>query len=900
MFSDRLKNVKRALRDWSSKKFKTLDDEIEAYKREAMEWELKAESTNLMEQDRDRWLECRRHWVEKENIKSNTLKQKARLKWALEGNENSKFFHAAIRRKNSKSNFSGVNINGTWCEDPMVVKEAVFGHFQKIYSANKSVRPSFRSFFAVTSVSWAGLNKNIDQVFGPIGPGVSSPATGSMSKNDLPDSLAFHVGGPPATAVFGPNLHANEAFSDCFRLTQEEANNLELQFDEEEIWDALKNCASNKAPGPDDFNMSCNSSFITLVPKIANPVSLNEYRPISLIGSFYKIIAKILFNRIKKVVPNLISFEQSAFIKGRNIIDGVLVANESIEFLKNKHLKSMVFKVGFEKAFDSINWEFLDEMMVLMGVGAKWRKWIASCLNSASISVLVNGSPTKEFKLGKGVRQGDPLSPFLFIIVAEGLNWLAKSAVSKNLFEGIEIGHDKVRISHLQYADDTIFLGKWSFENIENLMKLLKCYEFSSGLKVNYGKSNLFRVCVDKNEVDLMASLFGCKTGSFPMTYLGLPIGANMKKLVNWKPVIEKFEKRLSDWKARTISFGGRLTLVNAVLNSLPLYFFLALPCPALRAQKTRVSLIGKWWWRFLTETTSLWVKVIKNIYGDSRLLFSGGNNVSNNSLWSNIVKAGFEINNMGVEFTSSFERKIGNGCKTRFWEDVWLKDKPLKEIFKRLVRLESNPLALVSNRLLYDLGPGSTIACWEWSRSLAGRTKDELDELMGLVTAITINPEKEDTFSWKLSGNGLFSTKKLTKLIMSRTYGTNGATSATMKNNYVPKKMEVFVWRARKERLPVLSELDKRGVDVHSTLCPLCGNEIESVNHALLSCEHVRIIWKKVREWWGLDSANLSFDNLLRGFFPTSCSDLGSILWQAVEWVSCYLIWRNRNQCPS
>ncbi|XP_071713545.1 uncharacterized protein [Rutidosis leptorrhynchoides] len=102
MFRDMLKNVKRALRDWSSKKSGTLDDEIESYKREAMEWELKADSTNLTEQDRDRWLECRRHWVEKENIKSNMLKQKARLKWALEGDEHSKFFHASIRRKNSK------------------------------------------------------------------------------------------------------------------------------------------------------------------------------------------------------------------------------------------------------------------------------------------------------------------------------------------------------------------------------------------------------------------------------------------------------------------------------------------------------------------------------------------------------------------------------------------------------------------------------------------------------------------------------------------------------------------------------------------------------------------------------------------------------------------------------
>ncbi|XP_071714035.1 uncharacterized protein [Rutidosis leptorrhynchoides] len=119
----------------------------------------------------------------------------------------------------------------------------------------------------------------------------------------------------------------------------------------------------------------------------------------------------------------------------------------------------------------------------------------------------------------------------------------------------------------------------------------------------------------------------------------------------------------------------------------------------------------------------------------------------------------------------------------------------------------------------------------------------------------------------------------------------------ASMKNNFVPKKVEIFVWRAKRERIPVLSELDKRGIDLHSTLCPLCESHVESISHALLSCEHAREIWRKTREWWGFDSANLAFDNFLCGLAPSSCSELGVKVWQAVEWITCYLIWRNRNQ---
>ncbi|XP_071687047.1 uncharacterized protein [Rutidosis leptorrhynchoides] len=168
------------------------------------------------------------------------------------------------------------------------------------------------------------------------------------------------------------------------------------------------------------------------------------------------------------------------------------------------------------------------EMMKLMGFGEKWRKWMFACLSSASISILVNGSPTSEFKLERGVRQDDPLSPFLFIIAAEGLNWLTKAAVRSNLFSGVEVGRDNIPISHLQYADDTIFF-----------------------------------------------------VGTFPYIYLGLPVGANMNKKTNWKPVLDKFEKRLADWKARAMSFGGRLTLVNSILNSLPLYYFSLFRAPS-------------------------------------------------------------------------------------------------------------------------------------------------------------------------------------------------------------------------------------------------------------------------------------------------------------------------------
>ena len=130
----------------------------------------------------------------------------------------------------------------------------------------------------------------------------------------------------------------------------------------------------------------------------------------------------------------------NAFIKGRYILDGVLIANETMSYLKRTKEKCLIFKVDFEKAYDSINWKFLMSIMKKMGFGDKWCKWVETCLKSSSTSVLVNGSPSEEFGVERGVRQGDPLSPFLFILAAEGLNAIVNEAVEKGIFRGVKLG----------------------------------------------------------------------------------------------------------------------------------------------------------------------------------------------------------------------------------------------------------------------------------------------------------------------------------------------------------------------------------------------------------------------------------------------------------------------------
>ncbi|GJT43501.1 transposon TX1 [Tanacetum coccineum] len=174
----------------------------------------------------------------------------------------------------------------------------------------------------------------------------------------------------------------------------------------------------------------------------------------------------------------------------------------------------------------------------LMGFGEKWCKWVDVCLRSTSMSILVNGSPSEEFELGMGVRQGDPLSPFLFILAAEGLNAIVNVAATKDIFRGVKVGINNIMVLHLQQANDTIFFGEWNKENAKSLMCILKCFEKVFGLRVNYNKSKLYGIGVNEMELVDMARWMGCSIREFPFTYLGLPIGENIRRKNAWNPVV--------------------------------------------------------------------------------------------------------------------------------------------------------------------------------------------------------------------------------------------------------------------------------------------------------------------------------------------------------------------------
>jgi len=307
-------------------------------------------------------------------------------------------------------------------------------------------------------------------------------------------------------------------------------------------------------------------------------------------------------------MPLIIDECQSAFICDRGLLDSVVMANEVLEEIKRKRKSGVCFKVDFEKAYDSVRWNFLFDMLQRLGFQEKWIVWVKGCLVSSSVSVLVNGSPTEEFKPSRGLRQGDPMAPFLFLVVAEGLAGLVRQALRMDALRGIKVGRNNVECCLLQFADDTLFMCEDSFDSIFAIKAILRCFELASGLKVNFHKSKLTGVKVENVAMSTYAKTLNCNTMKIPFQYLGIEVGGNPRRKQFWDPVVRKVEAKISSWKGRFLSMAGRICLFKSVFTAIPLFYLSIFKAPVAVCNKIS-SIQRKFLWAWGKQSKSiLWV----------------------------------------------------------------------------------------------------------------------------------------------------------------------------------------------------------------------------------------------------------------------------------------------------
>jgi hypothetical protein len=820
-------------------------------------------------------------------------RQKSRILWLKEGDKCTKFFHRVANSNKRYNSIESLSVNGSVSSDQPTIRDSAVHYYEALFTESHSWRPRL-------------------------------------------DELDFDS------------------------LEAADASSLEVPFEEREVLKVVKGMNRDKAPGPDGFTMaffqdcwdviksdimgvlhefhahskfvrSLNATFIALIPKKPGAIDLKDFRPISLVSGIYKIIAKVLANRLRRVVDKIISKPQNAFVKGRQILDSVLLANECVDSRINSGTPGVICKLDIEKAYDHVNWGFLLYMLRRCGFGEKWCSWISHCISSARFSVLVNGTPAGFFSSSRGLRQGDPLSPLLFVIVMEALSKMLTVTVNRGLLSGFSVGSrlsEGLNISHLLFADDTLIFCGAIPHHLRILRVLLLCFEVVSGLKVNMAKSALIPVGNVVNVEDL-ADILGCGVSSLPLQYLGMPLGASFKAKPIWNGVVEKIERRLASWKRMYLSKGGRITLIKSTLSNLPTYLLSLFLIPASVANRIEKlyrdflwgglgnefkfhlvnwskvcspisegglgirnlrtfnkALLGKWLWRYAHEREAWWRIVVDAKFGSMRggwcsRVPSGPHGVG---LWKNI-RRGWSVLFSHTRF------ELGNGSKISFWDDLWCGDLPLRVAFPVLYDIACEKHALVADYL--DLSSGSP----HWDVTFIRAAHDwELASVASFFTLLYSHPpsrEGEDKLWWIPSRKGKFDVRSFYRVLVG--INAHHFPWKSIWRTKAPVKVAFFAWSAALGKILTMDNLRKRHVIVIDRCC-MCKRHGESVDHLLLHCEAASALWSTIFSRFGLSWVMpLRVIDLFASWWTGGRSQ-SAVVWKMVPSCLMWCLWRERN----
>ena len=424
---NRLKCCQDYLQDWNRKVFGNVNKVLKQKQKRLQQ----LEEMNLLHESVDEIQGLKNEVNEMMLTEEMMWNQRSRALWIKCGDRNTKFFHATTNNRQRKNRIEALNdLEGRWREGKKDVEDIILKYFNEIYSTT----------FPIDS----------EASLGAVGRRVS------------------------------------------------EAMNAELlkEFKEEEVWRALMQMHPTKSPSLDGMSPiffqkywdvvgpqvtqsvihilrigimpnGMNDTYICLIPKVKSPQKITEYRPISLCNVIYKIIAKVLANRLKGVLPEVISDAQSAFVPGRQITDNVLVAFEVMHCINQRRKGKeglMAIKLDMSKAYDRVKWGYLEATMRKMGFQERWISLMMMCVNTVSYSMLINGEPNGRIAPTRGLRNGDPISPYLFLLCAEGLSAMLRRDKAENNFRGISVCRGAPRVSHLLFADDCIVFYKASVD----------------------------------------------------------------------------------------------------------------------------------------------------------------------------------------------------------------------------------------------------------------------------------------------------------------------------------------------------------------------------------------------------------------------------------------------------
>jgi hypothetical protein len=812
--------------------------------------------------------ELKRKYLGLCSLQRTIARQRSRILWLREGEANTKFFHLHTNHRRRKNYIPQIIHNNELLIDQERIEQAFADHYEQLFSA-----PPDREF-----------------------------------------TINFHAIGVPT----------------------HDLASLDDEFDEEEVWAAIKDLPGDRSPGPDGFTGSflkacwgtikvdlmnvfravrlgrahgfakLNRALITLLPKKQEASSVNDYRPISLVHCVAKLIAKTMSRRLAPVLPTLVSANQSAFIKGRAIHDNFMLVQQLAKSFHRAKAPTVLLKLDIARAFDTVSWPFIIELLQHLGFGQIWINLVCLLLSTASTRILVNSVPGDEIYHHRGVRQGDPLSPMLFVLVMEIFHLIVDFAARLGLLSALPGSRGACRTS--LYADDTVVFIKPSISDCATFRDLLQIFGSATGLHTNFLKSSATPIRCSAEERQIIAQHLLCPVKDFPIPYLGVPLSIWKLRAQDLQPLIDNLHGKLAGWRAGLLSKGDRLVLIKSVLASTPIHIMLATDLPTaiseaiIKCQRTFFWANGRSdsggscavAWSDVcrpTDLGGLGVPDIKRMSWALRARWLWLRRSNTEKPWVNFpIQTNKHINAL-VHAASHIH--LGSGETALFWSDRWIDKHCIADIAPEVliaVKTRAKNTRTVATAL-----PGNA-----WIQDIvAALSADGIIQFLHLVDILQstqLSPDTPDTLIWHLTESGDYSSKSAYRALFEGTV-TSPHYDAIW-TCWAPLKCKIFAWLASLDRCWTNQRRQRHGLTTDDT-CALCDQGSESIAHLMVQCSFSQQVWFDICTGLNLQTCMPNQTAEFKDWFATATANARSDSQKGAKSIvilTMWNLWRTRN----
>ncbi|XP_042965908.1 uncharacterized protein LOC122299590 [Carya illinoinensis] len=672
----KLKKMKGILKEWNRRVFGHTETNIQNLEKqiEDLENQLQIGFSESVESELVVARENLDTWLQREEIRLN---QQAKINWTEKGEASAQFFRTYVSR-------SKPVVQEMRCRDGshLTTPESIHSGAVDFFSTFLQARPHRDLPDLSTYVHITILEEENDSL-------LKFPSIQEVKE------AMFSI---PVDSSPGPDGFGSGFYRVCWDLV------------EADVVAAVRDMYSG-VPMPRFYS----ASYIALIPKMQQPTGFDKFRPISLCSVIYKVFAKILVRRMSPILSRIISPEQGAFLPGRSIFENITLAQEMIHMINRKvRGGNVLIKVDIAKAYDSLDWDFLLHVMTSFGFSTRFCELIRQCISTPWFSMVMNGSAKGFFPSGRGLRQGDPLSPYLFILVQETLSRLIKHNFEMEKIAPYSHPRGTPLISHLFYADDIVVFANGGRASLQAISDVFALYESWWGKVVSKEKSSIFfPKYVNSVRKRNILQLTSFSEGLFPVKYLGVPLFSGRLKVSYFEDLMNRIRDRLEGWQNRLLSAGARLLLLRHVVSSIPVHLLSVLHTPKKVVSSLNRIMSNFFWgisngkqkrkwvaWKKVcmpTKEGGLGLRKFEEVQS-SLFMKLAWNLLSSDSLWANFFRKKYCkgehvtlvdntkgsplwrcIMTMVPNILNNAWWRVREG-QVSFWRDPWLKTGPLVE----------------------------------------------------------------------------------------------------------------------------------------------------------------------------------------------------------------------------